>query len=288
MKATASSIAGICLGILLFASHGRTEPIHSDVLATGERGRSYYDVFGKNLVKALPGFRLENRSTSGSAENLELLADGVADLGFAQSDVYAQRVRTHPARFGKLVPVGRLVDECLFIARRREGPVRSLADLGKPVEGRTARIAVGPEGSGMSATWGFLSTLVPGLGAAEVVHTGGVLSVNQLGLGMLDAVGWVSDPGNREHVLLKATLAKPELDLLPIRDPGLEHSLDDGTSIYRLRALEEKGRSRKDEPPHQTLCTSALVLASADANPRLVEKASQALTLKRDAILGRE
>ena len=291
MKLTASRIAGIsgtCLGILLLASHALAQPIHSDVLATGERGQTYHDVFGANLVRQLPAFRIKHRATSGSAENLELLAKGVADLGFAQADVYAERVRIDPDRFGKLVPVGRLVDECLFLVRRRDGPIRSLADLGNPVDGRAARIAVGPEGSGMSATWGFLSTLVPGLGAAEVVHTGGVLSVNHLGLGMLDAVGWVSAPGNREHVLLKATLAKPELELVQITDPGLEHSLDDGTPIYRLRTFEEKGRWGKKKPSHQTLCTAALVLASADANPRLIEQTSQALTLKRGAVLGLE
>jgi TRAP-type uncharacterized transport system substrate-binding protein len=284
MELSKSLLPGACLGILLVASVAGAQ-VRSDVLASGERGRSYHDVFGVNMLKLLPGFRIRNRATSGSAENLELLADGKADLGFAQSDVYAERMRSDRKRYATITVVGRLVDECVYVVRQREGPVHSLADLGTPISGRPARVAVGPEGSGMSVTWSLLSKLMPALAGAKVVHTGGVLSLNQLGLGMLDAVSWVSDPDNRSHALLQATLAAPELALLPITDPALEHALDDGTPIYRLRSVAlADGRN---DHPLQTLCTSALVFASAKANPRLVEKVSQALSLQRDAILGR-
>ena len=61
----------------------------------------------------------------------------------------------------------------------------------------------------MTATWSLLSTLTLTLADAEVVHTGGVLSLNQLGLGLLDAVAWVSDPQNHSHVLLRAAFGDP-------------------------------------------------------------------------------
>jgi len=285
MKLSRSLLPGACLGILLAASVAGAQ-VPSDVLASGERGRSYHDIFGANMVELLPGFRLKNRATSGSAENLELLADGKAELGFAQSDVYAQRMQSDRKRYGTITVVGRLVDECVYVVRHREGPVHSLADLGSPIDGRPARVAVGPEGGGMSVTWSLLSKLTPALAGAKVVHTGGVLSLNQLGLGMLDAVGWVNNPDDRSHALLQAALAAPELALLPITNPALEHVLDDGTPIYRLRSVALADGRKKN--PLQTLCTSALVFASAGANPKLVEQASQALGLQRDAILGRD
>lgn len=285
MKLSTPFLAGASLGILLLASTVGAE-VKSDVLASGERGRSYHDVFGANIVELLPAFRLENRATAGSVENLELLADGRADIGFAQSDVYAQRMRSDRVRYGTITVVGRLVDECVYLVRRREGPIQSLADLGTAVDGRPARVAVGPVGSGMSSTWSGLTKLKPGLAGSKVVHTGGVLSLNQLELGVLDAVSWVSDPDNRSHVLLEATLASKELALLPITDPALEYSLENGTPIYHLRSVAVTA-GRKD-PPLQTLCTAGLVFASANANPRLVEKVSQALSLQRDAILGRD
>jgi len=285
MKLSRSLLAAVCLVSLLAGSTASAQKPSSDVLASGERGRSYHDVFGANLVKLLPAFRLENRATSGSVQNLELLADGKADLGFAQSDVYAQRLRSDRKRYAPLTVVGRLVDECIYFVRRSGGSVNSLADLGAPVDGHPARVAVGPEGSGMSASWSLLSKLMPALARAKVVHTGGVLSLNQLGLGMLDAVGWVSDPENRSHVLLRAALAAPELALLPITDPALEYTLEDGTPIYRLHGVALS--DGQTETLFRTLCTGALVFASADANPRMVEAVSQALSLKREAILGR-
>ncbi len=279
-------LAGVCMGVLLASSTAGAQASRGDVLASGERGRSYHDIFGKNIVKMLPAFRLENRATSGSVENLELLADGKVDLGFAQSDVYAQRIRSDRKRYGTITVVGRLVEECIYLVGRRDGPVQNLADLGAKVDGRPARIAVGLEGSGMSVTWSLLSKLTPSLAAAKVVHTGGVLSLNQLGLGMLDAVSWVNDPHNRDQVLLQAALTAPELVLLPITDPALEHKLDDGTPIYNLASVAlTNGRNA---PLHSTLCTTALVFAAANANPRLVEKVSQALTFQRDTILGRD
>ncbi len=271
--------------LLLLGGAAQAQQVQNDVLASGERGRSYHDVFGANLVAALPAFRLKNRATSGSVENLELLTDGRAHIGFAQSDAYALRMRSDPERYAKLTVVGRLVDECIFVATRRRGPVTKLQDLGAPIDGRPARVAVGPEGSGMGATWTLLAVLTPDLSQAEVVRTGGVLSLNQVGLGMLDAMAWVSDPANRSHVLLQATIQDRELSLLPIEDPELEHSLPDGTPIYRLRGVDP---GAGQDGLLTTLCTQALVFASADANPRLVEQVSQALSLKSSEILGRE
>ncbi len=286
MMLSKSLLAGACLGILLVALPAGAQKTPTHILASGERGRSYHDVFAANIVRLLPAFRLKNRATTGSVENLELLADGRADLGFAQSDVYAQRMRSNRERYATITVLGRLVDECVYVVRRREGPIQSLADLGRPVDGRPPRVAVGPEGSGMSATWNLLSKLAPPLAGSQVVHTGGVLALNQLELGMLDAVSWVSDPENRSHVLLEAALAAPELALLPITDSALEYTLDDGTPIYHLRSVDLTKR-RKDTPL-ETLCTGSLVFASAKANPRLVEGVSQALSLQRDAILGRD
>lgn len=285
MKLSKTLLASVCLAVVMAALTADAQNIPSEVLASGKRGRSYHDVFGANIVKLLPGFRVQNRATDGAAENLELLADGIADVGFAQSDVYAQRVRSDPARYGKITVVGRLVDECVYVVRRRGGPIKNLMDLGTPIDDRPARIAVGPTGSGMSVTWDLLSKLTPALAKAEVVNVGGVLSLNQLGLGLLDAVSWVSDPDDLSHVLLQATLAAEELEWLPITNPALEYALEDGTPIYQLGSVPVT--HHRTDPPLKTLCTAALVFASAKANPRLVEEISQALSLKREAILGR-
>ncbi len=92
------------------------------VIASGVRGGTYQR-YAANLGGKLTAFRITYRNTKGSGENLELLADGRADVGFAQVDVYAGLMRSEPERFGKIGIVGRLADECIYIAYRKgNGP----------------------------------------------------------------------------------------------------------------------------------------------------------------------
>ena len=279
-----ATTASITLMALLVAGAVAGGPARAaDTIASGERGRTYHDVYGANLVHLLPAFRVENRATTGSGENLELLAAGNADIGFAQADVYALRLRQSPARYRALTVIGRLSDECVYLVRRTGGPVSDLAALGSAIDGRKPRLAVGPAGSGMASTWSFLTSLDPSLAGAEVLDTGGTLAHNQLAIGMLDAVGWVADPSSQDLVMLKAVLSNPELELLPVDDPKLEYALDDGTRILTLGSVAVPGV--RGAPPLRTLCTSSMIFARKGANPRLVEAVSQVLSLQRQELL---
>jgi TRAP-type uncharacterized transport system substrate-binding protein len=254
-----------------------------EVIASGERGRTYHDHYARNLMSQLRAFRIRNRETTGSGENLDLLADGKADIAFAQADIYAARLRASRERYARLTVIGRLTDECVYIAYRVAGPVASFAALGGTVDGRKPKIAVGPTGGGMSGTWSFMASLEPRLASAEVVNTGGTLALNQLSIGMYDAVGWVTDPRNLDHVLLRAVQANAELDLLAIEAPKLEYALADGTVIYESRAVDAK---TADDPQQlRTLCTGAMIIARPDANPRFVEAVSEVLSFQREKIL---
>lgn len=261
-------------------------------IASGQKGLPYF-TYGKRLVELLPAFLVRNQATQGSRENLELLADGRASIGFAQADAFALARRRDADRYGGLTVVGRLTDECVSIVVRRQGPVTSLSGLGQPVGGRAPKLAVGEAGSGMAATWELFTELRPELAATEVVAIGGALALNQLSLGLLDAVGWVSDPRDLDHVLMKAVRANPELALVSLGE-GLEYSLDDGTIIYARRSVGRDatwlGLLRDDAkeavPFFGTVCTIAGVFASAEADPRLVEAVSRLLSLERRALTG--
>ena len=146
----------------------------------------------------------------------------------------------------------------------------------------------------MAATWEMFTELRPELAATQVIPMGGALALNQLSLGRLDAVGWVSDPGDLDHVLMKAVRSNPELTFMTLGE-GLEYSLEDGTVIYSRRSV---GRDPgwmdflRADPPQDavpsfgTVCTIAGVFASADADPQLVEAVSRVLSLQRGALLG--
>jgi hypothetical protein len=206
-----------------------------------------------------------------------LLAGGQADIAFSQADVYAARLASQPTRYGGLIVVGKLADECVYIAHRKAGPVTDLHSLGAPVGGRTARIAAGDAGGGMSGTWSYLTTLDSHLSAVEVVHEGDTLALNQLAVGSFDAVGWVTDPLNFDHKMLRAALANDALAIMNLSNPKLVAALPDGTQVYNARTVE---LSRKwIAPKVKTICTSALMLVRKDANPALIGKLADVLSL---------
>jgi TRAP-type uncharacterized transport system substrate-binding protein len=252
-------------------------------IASGPKGGTYRDFYARNLGKLLPGYAVLYRDTTGSRENLELLADGKADLAFAQADIYAAKLAANPERFGSIMILGKLSDECVFIAYRKKGAVTALAQLGQPVGDRPARIAVGPPQSGMAGTWMYLSKLDPKLGAAEVLNDGDTLALNQLAVGSFDAVAWITDPRNAQHKMLRAVMANDELGLMNVDDPSLEHTLADGTRIYWLAEVKQGSGWRAKKLT--TVCTSALVFASRGAEEKLVETVADVVSLQRERLI---
>ena len=251
-------------------------------IASGAPGGTYRDAYASNLQRELRGYKVFHRETSGSGENLDLLADGEVDIGFAQADIYAARLKREP-RFAGLVKLGKLADECVYIAYRAHGEVRSLAQLAEPVGDRPARIAVGPEQSGMRGTWQYLTLLDPKLARASALEGSGTLALNQLLVGAFDAVGWVTDPGNLEHKLLRAVRANDELQLMALDDDALASSLPDGTRIYSIETVETDSSWRPKKL--RTACTSAMLFARSDADPELVSKLADLLSLHRNRIV---
>jgi len=252
-------------------------------MASGLAGGTY-QVYARNLAKLLRGYDARYRPSTGSGQNLDLLADGQADIAFSQADVYASRLSSDPVRYEKLLVIGKLADECVYIAHRRAGPVTDLAGLGAPVGGRPARIAAGAQGGGMSGTWRHLAALDPSLGAAEVIYEGDTLALNQLAVGAFDAVGWVTDPENLGHKMLQAVIKNDALHIMSLNEPSLLSALPDGTRIYDARdvRLAKGGRA----PKIQTICTSAWLLARKDAKPELVSKLADVLSLSLNRVTG--
>lgn len=239
-------------------------------IASGEIGGTYRGVYAKNFERQLRSYNVFHRATTGSGENLELLVSGKADVAFAQADIYAAQLREDPGRLEGVVLIGRIATECVYIAYRKGGAVESLAQLGQLVDGRPAKIAVGPAPGGANGTWSHFATLDPALANAAVDHGGGTLALNQLAAGVYDAVIWVTDPNNLRHKLLQAVRGNDELGLMPIDDPKLVETLPSGTKVYERRrvVLEDGWRADKLD----TVCTGALVLARKNSAPAFIQK----------------
>jgi TRAP-type uncharacterized transport system substrate-binding protein len=240
-------------------------------------------VYGANLVKLLHDFDVFFRDTQGSAENLQMLLDGEAQIAFVQADVYALAHESAPAVSEDLVVIGRLADECVYIARRKDGRIGNFGDL-KGADGEDpVRVAVGAPEGGPAGTWLWLANREPGLATAEIDTTGGSLALNQLAVGRFDAVVWVTDPTNYEQKMLRTLQANDALALLPVSEKALLEPLSDGTVVYQKKKV--KTTAGWPAKKLETICTSALVLMRRDADPLLLERVSDAIALHRDAII---
>ncbi len=284
MKTRAAPRFAFLIAIALAAAPtvGASARDNEVVIASGVRGRTYHDVYAVNLATLLPAFRVRYRETEGSGENLDLLASGAADVGFAQLDVYAARMRADRARYAGIGIIGPLIEECVFVAYRRGGPVNSASALKAAVEGRSPRLVVGERGSGMNGTWAYVVELAPAYGGVELQHTAGTLAINHLAAGIVDAVAWVTDPENREHKLFRAVRSNDALGLFGLADPALVHALSSGAEVYTLRQLKSGLREPKT---FDTICTRTVILTKPDAAPRLVDAVSDALSLERARLI---
>ena len=279
-------IAALSLMVLVLSSSIALAERPKLWIASGLSGGTYRSVYAQNLATLMRDYESLHQTTSGSGANLDLLVDGKVDVAFSQADVYAARRTSDPDRYAELLVIGKLADECVYIAHRKAGPVLNLEGLGKPVGERPARIAAGAAEGGMDGSWSYLTILDPSLTAAEVVYEGDTLALNQLAVGSFDAVGWVTDPGNLDHRMLKAVMGNDELHIMNLNAPELVAPLPDGTRIYEARTV--KLSQSWPTPKIKTVCTNALMLTRKDAKPGLINKLADLVSLNRDRLVGRK
>ena len=238
-------------------------------LASGIEGGTYHERYAVGIEKILVAWDVDARVTGGSSENLDLLAAGEVDFALAQADVLASRIEEEPDVFGVLEVVASFADECVFIARWVGGPVDSFDDLSRDVGERAAVINIGTPESGMAETWNYISSLVPEQANADVDQSDGEQALAKLREGVVDAVAWVTDPRNPDHVLLKNVRADEALGFMTVNDPRLEDVLTDGTEVYDLETIEVAGT---DDVEIETLCTSALIVAGPQSSPDVMRE----------------
>lgn len=143
-------------GIALVERRGEVSLPDRLVLATGPDGTGFPDA-GADLAAAIQDAvrhtRVEVRSTSGSVDNVRMLALGVVDLGYVGLDVASRDYRVLKR---SISGVARVFDSHLHLVVAAGSPIRTLVDL----DG--CRVAVGGPTSGTEYTTALL------LGAAGV------------------------------------------------------------------------------------------------------------------------
>ena len=173
------ALAGL-LALLAVAGCAGPEPERRRIrIATGSPTAVYYAVgtaLAGVIEQAMPGTDASVLATAASAENVQLISHGDAEIGFTQADVLV-------AQGGPVVALARVYDDLLHLVVRKDSPVRTLEDL------RGKRVSVGARGSGTVVTVGRLLTVARMSGAGVVDQRQLSLddSVRALSAGQIDA-----------------------------------------------------------------------------------------------------
>ncbi|WP_030438024.1 TAXI family TRAP transporter solute-binding subunit [Actinoplanes subtropicus] len=114
-------------------------------IATGSRNAVYYALgtaLARIIDQDLPNTDASVLVTAASAENVQLVASGRAEVGFTQADVLVSGGDSAPS----MVALARVYDDLLHLVVRGDGTIRTLEDL----EGK--KVSVGAQGSGTVVT----------------------------------------------------------------------------------------------------------------------------------------
>lgn len=123
------------------------------VIASGSRQGVYFNYaseFERAIEAELPGLAVRIVPTDGSIDDLQRIADGTAQLGFATADTAYEAVKPAPSfRVPRnLRAIARIYDEYIHLVAKAGSPVRTIADL----RGRT--VSTGPPRSSADFTVG--------------------------------------------------------------------------------------------------------------------------------------
>ncbi|MET8119581.1 TAXI family TRAP transporter solute-binding subunit [Micromonospora sp. NPDC005189] len=178
-----AALLTVLLTTILTAAGCRDAPIEptSIRIATGSPTAVYY-AFGQSLAailnREMPKVRASVVITAASAQNVQLVGSGGAELGFTQADVLPATTAESPS----VDAIARVYDDQLHLVTTGGGPVRTVADL------RGRRVSVGAPGSGTEITATRLLEVAQ-LGGDEVhrERLGLDVSVAALRSGRIDA-----------------------------------------------------------------------------------------------------
>ncbi len=265
----------VTLGLLALAYFWlQPNPPQRVVLATGPE-QSAYDRFAQAYARALArhGIRVELRASEGSADNLRLLRDGEADLGFVRggSDAITETDRE------QLLSLGSLFVEPLWLFYREDsmrrlrpgqGPVTLLTEL------KGWRVNVGTPGSGVPRLFGRLlqaNGMQPeALHLSQLEQTPATVDFLD---GRLDALVFVSAP---EAMMVQMLLQTPGVRLMPFpQAQAYSRRLGFLTPVTLPQGVVDLARRipREDVP---LVASTTSLLAREGTHPALLQLMAQA------------
>ena len=261
----------VCILTLLFVFVFTSIVLAENVIiTTGSKKGNYYK-FGLRIAKLLEskGYATTVLNSKGSVENLDRLMNKKAHIAIVQKDALAWYRKNKPESESNIDTIGELRDECVFVVAREDGKVDSDSDL----QESGVKIATGKIGSGSCVTWNYMCQLEKGFKKATSIPKGGTRAINKVLNKEYDAYLFVLTP-DPENKLIKLIANNEELQFIPVKDWDLNDELD-GKPVYKFETVVyQRGFFDKKV---DTICTSAIVVASTDLSDDLLDDLSDIL-----------
>lgn len=171
-----SLLAAAVVGLVGGCGADDAEPTGRVRVATGAT-TAVYHAYGSAIAELirerLPRVQPSVLATAASAENIQLVLGGGAEVGFTQADIAAAAAVEDSSRPRRLAALARLYDDYVHLVVRADSAIQRLADL------RGRAVSLGAPGSGTSVTAERVLRVADPFGGAPPLTT---LVVHRLGL----------------------------------------------------------------------------------------------------------
>nr|WP_184535663.1 TAXI family TRAP transporter solute-binding subunit [Micromonospora polyrhachis] len=239
-------------------------------IATGSPTAVYY-AFGQSLAtilnRELPNVRASVLVTAASAQNVTMVTNGTAELGFTQADV----LPITPTGGYQVSSMARVYDDLLHLVTRADDPIHQLTDI------RDRRVSVGASGSGTEVTANRLLAVAGLTGVIRTEKLGLDASVAALRAGSIDAFFFSGGlPVNAIHELAADT---------PVRLVDLNAYIEPLRNAYReVYVARDVPRSVYGLDPVTTIANPNFLIVGPTLPENLVYELTRLLMQRRDEL----
>lgn len=236
------------------------------VITTGKSGGGY-NTIGERLknVLAEQDQPAQVQTSAGSLENLSRL-DGPqspVNIGLSQADALKYYLKDHPSFADKLINLGEIGKECVFIVTGKDSDIHDDSDLQK-ASGKL--IAVQSPNSGVAVTWEYMTVLEPAFKNTAPAFVDGaeaLLQMKSSGKASKIQAAMVVQRPMAKSTEMQVVLENPQdFRLVPVKDWDLNDELPDGSAVYTFENVTVAEKKWGFDTTVDTICTRGLLLAN--------------------------
>jgi len=178
--------------------------------------------------------------SAGSQENIDKVMSGEFQAGLSQLDVAALNMTKEKDPDENLILMGKISPEALFCAAKKDGKIKSYADL-TDKQDHVLKVSVGGEKSGTAKTFAYLMKLDPDLKGVEFSDKEDVdAELDRLASGRRDLVCFVMMP-NPDNARIKRVMESSDLAFISIEKPVFTQAEVGGVKVYNIAEVPVSG-----------------------------------------------